>query len=106
MRRMREISPVQAAKRPGEESCGKADRAAPGAFLSRNTGYGVCRMKGNFTLPFMLHYTLVFFVVAIIAAVLGFGGIAGASADIARICFFVFLILALVSLLTGKKPTA
>jgi uncharacterized membrane protein YtjA (UPF0391 family) len=53
----------------------------------------------------MLHYTLVFLVIAIIAAVLGFGSLAGASADIARICFFVFLVLALVSLLTGRKPT-
>ncbi len=46
----------------------------------------------------MLYYALVFFVVALIAGVLGFGGVAIASAAIAKICFYVFLILFLVSL--------
>ena len=41
----------------------------------------------------MLHYALVFFVVAIIAAVLGFGGLAGAMAGIAKILFIVSLIV-------------
>jgi uncharacterized membrane protein YtjA (UPF0391 family) len=53
----------------------------------------------------MLHYTIVFFVIAIIAAVLGFGVIAGTAALIAKICFFVFIVLALISLLSGRKPT-
>jgi uncharacterized membrane protein YtjA (UPF0391 family) len=52
----------------------------------------------------MLHYALIFFVVAIIAAVLGFGGVAGAAAGIAKILFFVFLILFVVSLVMGRKP--
>lgn len=52
----------------------------------------------------MLHYALIFFVVAIIAAVLGFGGIAGAAAGIAKILFFVFLILFVVSLIVGRRP--
>ena len=47
----------------------------------------------------MLHYAVVFFIVAIIAAVLGFGVIAGTAAWIAKICFVVFLILAVLSLL-------
>lgn len=47
----------------------------------------------------MLHYALVFLVIAIIAAVLGFGVIAGTAALIAKVCFFVFLILAVMSLL-------
>jgi uncharacterized membrane protein YtjA (UPF0391 family) len=38
----------------------------------------------------MLHYAIVFLVIALIAAVLGFGGIAGASAGIAKILFLVF----------------
>ena len=46
----------------------------------------------------MLYYALTFFIVALIAAVLGFGGIAIAAAGIAKILFFVFLILFLVSL--------
>lgn len=45
----------------------------------------------------MLHYALVFLVVAIIAAVLGFGVIAGAAATIAKILFVVFLILAIIA---------
>lgn len=46
----------------------------------------------------MLGWALTFLVVALIAAALGFGGIAGASAGIAKILFFVFLILFAVSL--------
>ena len=46
----------------------------------------------------MLHYALIFFVVALIAAFLGFGGIAGASMGIAKILFFVFLAIFLVTL--------
>ena len=40
----------------------------------------------------MLHYAVVFFVIAIIAAVLGFGGIAGSAAGIAKILFVGCLI--------------
>jgi uncharacterized membrane protein YtjA (UPF0391 family) len=47
----------------------------------------------------MLHYAVVFFIVAIIAAVLGFGVIAGTAAMIAKVLFIVFLILAVLSLL-------
>jgi uncharacterized membrane protein YtjA (UPF0391 family) len=47
----------------------------------------------------MLHYAVVFFIIAIIAAVLGFGGIAAGAASIAKILFFVFLVLALVAFL-------
>jgi uncharacterized membrane protein YtjA (UPF0391 family) len=47
----------------------------------------------------MLYYSLVFLVIALIAAALGFGGIAGTSAGIAQILFYVFLVLFAVSLL-------
>ena len=50
----------------------------------------------------MLHYTLVFIVVAIIAAFLGFNQLSGLSATIAQDCFVLFLILALVSFLKKK----
>lgn len=49
----------------------------------------------------MLSWALGFFVLAVIAAVLGFGGIAGAAAGIAKILFFVFLVLLIVSALFG-----
>lgn len=45
----------------------------------------------------MLGWALTFFVLALIAAALGFGGIAGASAGIAKILFFVFLVLLVLS---------
>lgn len=47
----------------------------------------------------MLSWALAFFIFAVIAGVLGFGGIASASAGIAKILFFVFLILFVASLL-------
>jgi len=49
----------------------------------------------------MLRWALAFFVIAIIAAVFGFGGIAVAAAGIAKVLFFIFLVLFLVSLLGG-----
>lgn len=49
----------------------------------------------------MLYYAAVFFVIAIAAAVFGFGGIAAAATDIARILFFIFLVLFVASLLAG-----
>ena len=51
----------------------------------------------------MLHYAVVFFVIAIIAAVQGFGGIAGSAAGISKNQFVGFLILSMLSLIFGKK---
>ncbi len=56
----------------------------------------------------MLYYSLVFFLVAILSAALGFGGIAGSAEDIAKVLVVLFLFLAFVSLVTGlithRKP--
>jgi uncharacterized membrane protein YtjA (UPF0391 family) len=56
----------------------------------------------------MLSWALTFFILAVIAAVLGFGGIAGAAAGVAQILFFVFIILLIVSAianaLRGRPP--
>jgi uncharacterized membrane protein YtjA (UPF0391 family) len=49
----------------------------------------------------MLGWALTFLVVALIAAVFGFGGIAVASAGIAKLLFFVFLVLFAVSLIAS-----
>jgi uncharacterized membrane protein YtjA (UPF0391 family) len=46
----------------------------------------------------MLYWTLVFLAIAIFAGLLGFGAIAFAAAGVAKICFFVFLILFIISL--------
>jgi uncharacterized membrane protein YtjA (UPF0391 family) len=48
----------------------------------------------------MLYYAVVFFLLALAAAVLGFGGIAVAMAGIAKILFILFLILFVVSLVS------
>jgi uncharacterized membrane protein YtjA (UPF0391 family) len=45
----------------------------------------------------------VFLLVAIIAAVFGFGGIAVGAAEIAKILFFVFVVLFVISLFTGRR---
>lgn len=45
----------------------------------------------------MLGWAIAFFILAIIAAAFGFGGIAGASAGIAQILFFVFLALLVIT---------
>jgi uncharacterized membrane protein YtjA (UPF0391 family) len=47
----------------------------------------------------MLYYALVFFIIAVIAGLLGFGVIASAAAGIAKILFFVFLVLFIVTLI-------
>lgn len=50
----------------------------------------------------MLNWAVTFFVIAIIAALLGFTSIAGSAVEIAKILFFVFLIMAVVTLVYGK----
>jgi uncharacterized membrane protein YtjA (UPF0391 family) len=49
----------------------------------------------------MLRYAIIFFVIAIIAAVFGFGGIAAGATEIAKILFFIFIVLFIVSLVAG-----
>jgi uncharacterized membrane protein YtjA (UPF0391 family) len=49
----------------------------------------------------MLNWALGFFVIALVAAILGFGGIAVAAAGIAKILFFIFLVLFVVALVGG-----
>jgi uncharacterized membrane protein YtjA (UPF0391 family) len=51
----------------------------------------------------MLHWSLMFLIIALIAGILGFGGIAGAAVGIAKILFFVFLVVWLVALLLGRR---
>jgi uncharacterized membrane protein YtjA (UPF0391 family) len=67
---------------------------------------GLLLLKGSS----MLRWALVFLVVALLAAVLGFGGIAGDAAWIARVLFFIFIVIFLVgliySLATGKRLPA
>lgn len=49
----------------------------------------------------MLQWAAIFFIVAIIAAVFGFGEIAAGAAGIAQVLFFVFVVLFLIALVAG-----
>lgn len=49
----------------------------------------------------MLRLALLFFVIALIAAFLGFGGVAFLSWEFGKILFFVFIVLAVLALLGG-----
>ncbi|HLP01510.1 MAG: DUF1328 domain-containing protein [Opitutaceae bacterium] len=51
----------------------------------------------------MLGYTIFFLLLALISGALGFGVVAGTAALIAKICFVLFLILFVVSLLRGRR---
>jgi uncharacterized membrane protein YtjA (UPF0391 family) len=52
----------------------------------------------------MLSWALTFLIVALIAAILGFGGIAGSAAWIAQVLFGIFIILFLVSCIFRGRP--
>ena len=49
----------------------------------------------------LLHYAVVFLVVALVAAFLGFGGVAGTAMDGARILYWVAIVLFVISLIAG-----
>lgn len=49
----------------------------------------------------MLYWSMMFLVIALVAALFGFTGIYSAAAGIAKILFFIFLVLFIVSLLSG-----
>ena len=58
----------------------------------------------------MLRWAVIFFVIALIAGVLGFGGIAEGAVEIARILFVVFIalfiVVTVIHALKGKAPPA
>ena len=55
----------------------------------------------------MLGLSITFLIIALIAAALGFGGIAGAATGFAQMLFFVFLVLFVLSLVFGRgRPVA
>ena len=51
----------------------------------------------------MLSWAITFLIIAIVAAILGFGGIAGTAVGIAKLLFFVFLALFIISLFMGRR---
>jgi len=51
----------------------------------------------------MLYSALVSLLIALVAGALGFGFVAFAAAEIARICFFIFIVLFLVGLIMHMR---
>lgn len=50
----------------------------------------------------MLRWALTFLIIALIAALFGFGGIAEGASDIAQVLFFIFIVLFIISLIAGR----
>lgn len=65
-------------------------------------------MNSSYGRSVMLQWALVFLLCALVAAVFGFGGVAVTFAQIGKILFVIFLVLFIVSLITGglRKPIA
>ena len=78
----------------------RSSQRKPGAYARRPEG---SRSKGIERINLMLHYALIFLVVALVAGVLGFGVVAGTAAYIAKILFIVFLVLFLISFISGRR---
>ena len=57
----------------------------------------------------MLGWAVTFLVVALVAALLGFGGVAGTAMEAAKLVFFVAIVLfavsAVIGLMRGRSPT-
>jgi len=51
----------------------------------------------------MLRWAVIFLVIALIAAALGFTGVAGTAAGMAQILFWVFVVLFLITLVLGRR---
>ncbi len=52
----------------------------------------------------MFNWAIIFLVVALVAGVLGFSGIAGTATQIAGILFVVGIVMAIVFFLGGRRP--
>jgi uncharacterized membrane protein YtjA (UPF0391 family) len=51
----------------------------------------------------MLRWAIAFFILAVVAAALGFGGLAGTSMDIAKFLALVFIVLFVIALVVGRS---
>jgi uncharacterized membrane protein YtjA (UPF0391 family) len=74
------------------------------ALISRHRLEAEHIMRGNI----MLGWAITFLIIALVAAVFGFGGIAGTAVEIAKLIFFVAIVLfaisAVIGLLRGRSP--
>ena len=83
------------------ESCGKAEIVIGWRRSKRHMGNTGCNY--DWEVKRMLKWAVVFLIIAIVAAVLGFGVLAGAAATIAEILFVVFLIFLIISFIFGWR---
>ena len=51
----------------------------------------------------MLNYGILFLIIALVAGLFGFGLVGGMAFTAAKICFFVFLVLFIVSIVSGRR---
>jgi uncharacterized membrane protein YtjA (UPF0391 family) len=87
---------------PKSRSSSELSRIGPGGTIVPVTDcFSVTRKARKNGGQIMLNWVVTFLVIALIAGVLGFGGIAGASIEIAKIIFFIALILLVVSAVVG-----
>jgi uncharacterized membrane protein YtjA (UPF0391 family) len=79
-----------------------------GAFCTGDLSCAAWRgaRNGDWIVGNLLHYALVFLVVALVAAAVGFGGVAGFAMEAARLLFWVFIILFVASLVAGMVRRA
>jgi uncharacterized membrane protein YtjA (UPF0391 family) len=89
------VPPIHAFHRRFEVFRGRNQAAASCLFQQADRPHMSKRIEA------MLGWVLTFLVVALIAGVLGFGGIAGASIEIAKVIFFIAVVLFLVSVIFG-----
>jgi uncharacterized membrane protein YtjA (UPF0391 family) len=80
----------------------RGTRAKPAVFVRRRSSF-VRSADDHWRLHMgnLLHYALIFLVVALIAAAVGFGGVAGFAMEAARLLFWVFIVLFVISLVAG-----
>jgi uncharacterized membrane protein YtjA (UPF0391 family) len=82
----------------------RPDAQKPSFHCPRRLWCQSARSRGNKERKgIMLSWSITFLIIALIAALLGFSGIAGMAAGFAKILFAVFLVLFVVSLLFGRK---
>jgi uncharacterized membrane protein YtjA (UPF0391 family) len=75
----------------------------PDYFFSWRDGFGRAAVETESRREdrVMLSWVVTFLVIALIAGILGFGGLAGASIEMAKIIFFIAVVLFLISAVVG-----
>jgi uncharacterized membrane protein YtjA (UPF0391 family) len=72
-----------------------------GVLVCQPTGAAIAKLRPGGSE--MLHWSLIFLVIAIIAGILGFTGLAGAAIGIAKFLFFLFLVIWLIVFFVVRK---